>query len=388
MKKLRILKWAALLGVMAIALYFLLLRPHHVTPLQPSRGTVLVEALGTGSVESRQTIELGFEVTGRVSRLEVDQGDLLEEGQVLAAIEDITFRAEVELEQEEVQLARSTLLRLDAEIDRAEAVLEGAASNLGRFRPLVESGVASLEDLDVAEERHEVALAELARAKAAEMEGKRALATAERRLARAEADLARTVVTSPTNGVVLRREREVGDVAVPGASVLRIASTETVWASVWVDETYLASLALDLPARIALRSDPDRILPGRVARIGREVDRETRELLVDVAFEDPPENLLFGQRVDLRIELARSENVTRIPVAVLARSGGAEGIFVARDGRARFLPIEVGTRGRDFVEVAGGLPGDAVVLPSRYTNGRVVSEGDRLSLIPDEEASR
>lgn len=388
MKLLRYLKWLLLPAVIALVLYFVVLKPQPVASLSFSRGAVLVEAFGTGSVESRRTISVGFEVTGRVERLEADQGDVIRRGQELAAIDDETFQVDVELAREEITLAESSLVRLKTEIDRAEAVLAGAASNLARIRPLVESRVASAEELDVAVERHKVGLAELASAQAADEEGKRVLATAARKLQRAEVDLARTVVISPVDGVVLRREREVGDVAVPGASVLRIADTDTIWASVWVDETYLPALETGMPARIELRSNAGEILAGSVARIGREVDRETRELLVDVSFNTPPADLFFGQRVDLRIELSRRDEADRIPRAALARVDGEEGVFVLAEGRAQFRKLSLGAHGREFVEVLEGLPSGAMLLSPRLANGKPVKEGQRVVTNEPEESGK
>ncbi|MDC0585085.1 efflux RND transporter periplasmic adaptor subunit [Planctomycetota bacterium] len=336
----RNLPWLIVLGGGAAAVYFVALRPTEVWPYPVSTGTVSVEALGTGSVESRRMVQVSFEVTGRVTRIDVDQSDLVKQGQQLAVIDNRTFLAEVALAEQEVALAESTLDRLEADIERSRAVLKGAEEGLNRTRPLVESGVASQEALDVADERHKVASAELSRAEAARLEGGESIAAAQRELDRARAELDRTVVLSPFDGVVLHREREVGDVAVPGSAVLKLAATDTVWASVWVDETYLGSLATGLPARIALRSDPDRAVRGTVSRIGREVDRETRELLVDVSFDEVPEKLAFGQRVDLWVELARRPDVLRIPALAVIEVEGRVGAFVANGSRAEFRSLE------------------------------------------------
>ncbi|MBW1684343.1 MAG: efflux RND transporter periplasmic adaptor subunit [Deltaproteobacteria bacterium] len=376
----------AVAGV-AAAIYYAVLQPIDVRSHPVVRGTVLVEALGTGSVESHRTASVSFEVTGRVTMIHVDQGDRVKEGQVLAAIDDRTFQAEIALAEQDVELAKSTLRRLEADITRAEPVLKGADDGLERIRSLAARGAASEEDLDVAEERMKVAVAELSRAQAAQREGHQAIAAAARRLDRARAEFDRTIVRSPFDGVVIRREREVGDVAVPGAAVLSLAATDTVWASVWVDETYLGSLSVGLPARILLRSEPERTLRGTVSRIGREVDRETRELLVDVAFDAAPETLVFGQRVDLWIELTRASAVLRIPSGSVARVGDREGAFVSDGSRASFRPLEFGRRGRELVEVVRGLSEGDVVLDPSIGRGKSLEDGDRIRLLsrPGEE---
>ena len=74
----------AVAGV-AAAIYYTVLQPIDVRSHPVVRGTVLVEALGTGSVESHRTASVSFEVTGRVTMIHVDQGDRVKEGQVLAA---------------------------------------------------------------------------------------------------------------------------------------------------------------------------------------------------------------------------------------------------------------------------------------------------------------
>ncbi|MEQ8767953.1 MAG: efflux RND transporter periplasmic adaptor subunit [Planctomycetota bacterium] len=375
-----LVSWSFLVFGVIAAGYFLLFKPVEVRAHRVSRGEVLVEALGTGSVESRRTVDVSFEVTARLVQIHVDQGDRVEVGQKLASIDNATFTADVALAEQEVALARATLRRLDADIERSRAVLKGANDGLERVRPLVGSGAASEEALDVAEERQKVAMAELARSQAAQLEGQEAVSTARRRLDRAKASLDRTMVESPFDGVVLSRRLEVGDVAVPGASVLELAATDTVWASVWVDETYLDSLKVGLPARIALRSDVKQTLLGEVARIGHEVDRETRELLVDVAFDKLPERLAFGQRVDLWIELARRHDVLCVPAHVVIQQDGQTGVFIADGSYARFQAVEFGLRGRDRVEVINGLSGDDVVLDPFAAKHERLRDGQRIRL--------
>jgi len=294
-------------------------------------------------------------------------------------LDDRTFRAEVASAKQEVALAQSTLKRLHADIERARAVLEGAESGLRRIAPLVVDGTASEERLDVAQEREKVATAELARAEAALAEGQAITLVAESKVDRAEAELARTVLHSPFDGTVVLREREVGDVAVPGSPILRLAAGNTIWSSVWVDETHLASLRVGAPARIALRSDPDTAITGRVARIGGEVDRQTRELLVDVAFDEERPKIVLGQRVDVWIELSRTLDTVRIPATLLVRSEGMPGVFVLQDGRARFRAIELNSTGRGFLGVQQGLSAGDLVLEPR-SGKRVLSDGDRVEV--------
>ncbi|MBI1850237.1 MAG: efflux RND transporter periplasmic adaptor subunit, partial [Planctomycetes bacterium] len=231
----RVATMVVLVAASAAAAYFVFFKPRPVRAHAVDRGEAVVEVLGTGSIESRRTIDLGFEVTARVVRLDVDQGDLVKKDQELAAVDPTTFRAAVAVATENLKLAEAAIERLASDVARGEAVLEGAEANIRRVRPLVEERVTSPDSLDIADERLKVAVADLARASAAKIEGDRRVRTVQRTLEQAEADLARTVARSPFDGLVLKREREVGDVAVPGAPVLRLAAMDVVWASVWVD---------------------------------------------------------------------------------------------------------------------------------------------------------
>lgn len=358
--------------------YSKFLAPRDASVTRATRGAIVAEAFGTGSVESRRSMSVGFELVGRVSETYVDQGDRVAAGQALAAIDDKRLRAEVALAEQQVALAEASLTRLRSDITRARAVLEGASNNLARVEPMLERGAVSVETLDNAVERKHVAQADLERAEAAEVEGRQAVESARRHLTRTETDLERAVVHSPFEGVVTRRVREIGDVAVPGTSVLELASTSEIWAKVWVDESYLADLDVGQPARIALRSDPTEELTGHVVRVGREVDRETRELLVDVKFDTPPDSLVFGQRVDLWIETERREDVVRVPRSHLVRRGSETGVFVHTDGRADWTPVRLGRLGRDFAEVRSGLTGGEPIVDPNLAGRRTLQDGDRI----------
>jgi RND family efflux transporter MFP subunit len=364
------------------AVPLLALGARDVRAVRVARGAVALEAAGTGAIESRRTVAIGFEVTGRIARVRVDQGDRVKAGDEIASLDDEAFRADADVAAEDARLAEAALARLGAEEARGEAVRAGAEAHVARVRALFAKGMSSQEELEGAEERLKVALADRASAEAARLEGERRLASARRVLERARAVLARTVARAPFDGVILRREREGGDVAVPGAAVVRLADAGDLWASAWVDETFLDRLKPDLPARVVLRSAPDRPLEGRVARIGREVDRETRELLVDVRVDGLPDRIALGQRADVRIEVGRVDGVLRVPADALAHEDGRAGAFVLDDGRARFRPIELGARGRDAVEALRGLNAGEEVLVS--ADGSPLADGERVNVAADE----
>jgi HlyD family secretion protein len=165
--------------------------------------------------------------------------------------------------------------------------------------------------------------------------------------------------------LIVRRDRDPGDVVVPGTSILYLVSLKEVWVSAWVDETRQAMVKPGQPARVVFRSEPSVDYRGTVVRIGRETDPETREFLVDVQPEKLPEQWSIGQRAEVYIETERKSDATLVPSQFLVKRGGETGLFVAADGHAEWRAITLGLNGRGTVEVIGGLaPGEIVVAPT------------------------
>jgi len=181
---------------------------------------------------------------------------------------------------------------------------------------------------------------------------------------------------SPFDGVVIRRFKDPGDTVVVGSTVLRIVAVDRLWARAAVDESMLADLREGLPAQITLLGETGEPSRGKVDRIGREVDRQTHEVLVDVLLARVPSQLAIGHRADVYIEVERRANVTRIPLAFLRRDAASAFAFVDRDGRISRAPVQVGVIGRDFVEVTAGLQPDDVVLDAP-TPGAELAVGRR-----------
>jgi HlyD family secretion protein len=286
-------------------------------------------------------------------------------GDVLIHLEDGDIRQQVGMAESESAAATATLDRLRADLLRAEAVLTQARLSHERTTALGARKVVSQQDLDKAFEARSIAEAGMSAAAAAIVEGQMRVAVAERSLEYQRARLRDTTIAAPFDGLVVRRDREPGDVVVPGAAVLRVAATGEMWVTAWVDETELSRLEDDQPARVVFRSEPHTERAGTVVRVGREVDRETREIVVDVRVQELPARWAVGQRAEVYVRTGQKENVIVLPAAFVLVRDGATGVLVTERGTARWRPVEVGLRGRNAVEVVRGLsPGDAVVDPT------------------------
>jgi HlyD family secretion protein len=371
----RLLWVGVLVAIVAGIIYWLRFAPIPVAQHQVQRGEIVAEVMGTGTLEAHVKATVSSKISGRVAEVLVDQGDPVPKGRLLVRLDDEELRQQVAIAQANREAAQAAIDRLKTDKDRATAVFEQAKKSHARVDALVARNAVSREDLDRAVEALSVAQAALSRAEAAITEGRKELTAAEKTLEYHRARLADTEIKASFDGLIVHRQRDPGDVVVPGGSILTMISTEQLWISAWVDETAMAKLKQEQPARVVFRSEPDRSFPGSVVRLGREVDRETREFVVDVRVLELPFNWAVGQRAEVYIETDRKRSAVLLPAKYVVRRDDQTSVFIDQNGYAEWRPLTLGLRSTDTVEVSEGLqPGETVVIPSdprnRLRNGQ------------------
>ena len=355
-------RWLVLAIIMGGFVYQMRFAPVTVQGISPSRQTIRSEVMGTGTLEARVSTTISPKIAGRIGEVLVDQGDNVQQGQLLVRLDDEELQQLVEIAGANVEAANAALQRLMADKNRAIAVFEQSKRNHDRVQSLKEKNATTQEDVDRAVESLAVATADTTRAEAAITEGQKGLLAAEKTLEYHRARLADTIIKAPFGGLVVGRQREAGDIAVPGSAILTLISTDVLWIRAWVDETEMSKLTVDQPARIVFRSQPERDFAGKVVRLAKQADRETREFVVDVQVSELPENWAVGQRAEVFIETDRQDEVLTLPLMTLNRRDEHDGVFVAEEGTARWRAVTLGVRGREDVEVREGLSESEMVL--------------------------
>jgi HlyD family secretion protein len=360
-----VVRFVLVLSVAIGTAWWFLFAPVEVATHTVATGTIIAEVMGTGTLEARTSAIVGPKMGGLIVSIAADQGDRVKAGALLFQLEDSDIKQQVGMAESEVAAATATLDRLEATRRGGEAVLAQAKVNHKRIEQLFATNMVSQQDLDGAFETLSVAESEFSAASAAIIEGQKRLNAAERLLEYHRARLHDTTIEAPFDALVVRRDRETGDVVTAGSSVLELVSTDEMWITAWVDETALARLAAGQQTQMVFRSEPGVAYRGVVARVGREVDRETREIVVDVRVEKLPANWAVGQRAEVYISVDRREDVTTLPAALVLVRDETTGAMLDIGGEARWREITVGLRGRESVEVTAGLsPGDVVVRPA------------------------
>ncbi len=373
-------KVLVLLGSAAFVVVRLLTASVPVLAQQTQQGLVIAEVMGTGTLDARVKTTLSPRLQERLAEVLVDQGDFVQAGQLLARLDDGELRQLVAIAEASLAGAQATVERVRADEDRAHAVEQQAQLNHQRLRELLATKVSSQADLDKALEQSRVATADVKRAQAATIEADRQVVTAEKTLLQQRERLGYARLTSPYDGLIVRRDRDPGGVVVPGSAILELISTNELWVSAWVDETAMGALAPGQPARVVFRSDPAKTYPGQVARLGRETDRETREFLVDVRVKSLPPNWTLGQRAEVFVETGRQPAALVVPQSFVQWRGGQPGVFLDDHGKAKWRVVTLGLRGRDVVEVTQGLAvGEQIFKPANPKQELV--DGQRVSVI-------
>jgi HlyD family secretion protein len=369
-------KWAVLALLIIIVGYKAKFSPIPVSTQPVSVGEVIAEVMGTGTLEAHYQSTVGSKIQGLLVELLADQNEWVESGQLLARLDDSDLKREVTTQEAVVKAGEATVERAKADEAKSRAIFELTKLDYQRYAQLFTSKSISQELMDKNTQNLAVAQADLERATAAVSEADRQLVAARERLHFQQARLADTRIYSPFSGLIVRRDRDIGDIVVPGASIFRAISTKEMWVSAWVDETAMAGLAKDQPARVVFRSEPNKDYHGKVSRIGSEVDKETREFVVDVGVDALPKNWAVGQRAEVYIETGRKTGVLKAPLSAIVWEKGKAGVFLVSSGKAEWKPIALGLRGIKDVEVTQGLSKEDIVIagpnPSQMKNGQRV----------------
>ena len=276
------------LALVPPALLLLILGVRFLVPVEAlsapvDRGPVSMDVRGTGTLESVQEVPLAFKVGGRIQDLPLDEGSLITKGQVLGRLDPNDLREQLAVAHAARGAAQAGIGKAQADMEQVRANRQRARSDFERMQRLQGEGILSRADLDVAQERLKVTEAAVQAMGAVGTQAQQGESLAKGTEALQQLAFEEGRLLSPVDGLLTRRLREPGNIVSAGTPVLTVVSTRKLWVRAWVDESALGRLQIGQSALVALRSHPGRTFPGRVDRIGRQSDRQTHELLVDVA---------------------------------------------------------------------------------------------------------
>jgi HlyD family secretion protein len=343
------------------------------------RRDLTAQIYGNGTVEAKVVVGVSSKITGRIVELYADQGDLVKRGQLLAKLENDDFRHQEQ--QAEAGLSRSaaTLSVEQANLQKAMSNLVLAEKNAQRFKTLSAKNLVSTLEAEQYDTVCQVAREEVARSQAAVEAIKMEQQVGRAGVGFARSKVADTVIYAPQDGIIITRDLEKGATVSPGTPIFTLADPRTVWVKANVDESLLKGVVVGKKAMITLRSSQGEPLSGQVARLGRQSDRVTEELEVDVAFDEPLENFRLGEQSDVYIIAGMKKNVPSLPSAAIVTKDKKRGVWLVKNRKLTFKVVTIGiTDRRNFTEIVTGLDGServAVAAPpemSKFEEGMKV----------------
>lgn len=335
-----------------------------VAVVRAERRPLVQKIVANGRVNVPVRVQLGTQAGGVLARLAVDQGDSVKAGQLLAELAPEEAAAGVARAAARLQQVRELDLRVAQEdLRQAEVALRQAERQLQRLRDLADG--ISAQELEEAQDARDLAASRRDGANA-RVRGNSAGGSNERLaaadLAAAQAKLEQTRITSPVDGVVLKRLAQPGDMVAAGSGVLDVAPAGRTWLVVQPEEKNLAFLRVGQQALASADAYPDSVFEARITRVAPAVDPARGTVEVELVVDRPPTFLRPDMTVSIAVEVARNEAALVLPGEMVRDADGTPWVLAVRGGRAERQAVSLGLRGEGMVEVTSGLEaGDAVV---------------------------
>ena len=342
-------------------------------------------------VASVARTELASTLTARVDKVLVREGDNVKLGQLLVALDDDDLRAQLQQAQAALATAQARVksqFELSGPVAtqgmaQSRANLDFAIAELERTRSLHMKGFfsdAKLQDAERAVASARAAFAQSSSQATANTKGGAEVQTIQARLTEAKAavkivnaKLEQTSIIAPSDGRVIARSVEVGDVAQPGRKLLTLATTGETRLIAQIDEKNLSLLREGMRAVASADAFPDSKFEAELIYLAPSVDvtRGTVEARLRVA--KPPPILRDDMTVSVEVVAAQRSNVLTIPASALREAGERLYVLTVADRVATEQDVRVGVRSLQRIEIVSGLTAGAqVVIDDRIRAGQRV----------------
>ena len=367
-----------------------------------TRGSIVDTVDATGTIQPVNTVQVGTQVSGTIKSLAADFNTRVRRGQVIAVLEPSLFQTQVEQ-------AKATVAKLQADAERATVEVSDTQAKLKRARELSDKQLISASDLDTAVTAASQAAAQVKSAQAQ-------IVQAKAQLEQAQVNLGHTIITAPIDGIVVARSVDVGQTvaaSMQAPTLFVIAGDLTrmqVLAS--VDESDIGRVQPGQPVSFAVDAYPGEIFTGTVSQVRLQptVEQNVVSYTTVIDVPNPSMKLKPGMTASVSIEIARADDVLRVPSAALRfrpttdgarsgaqrdanaaprearapRTGNTRRVWTYADGAIQPHRVEIGLTNGTMTAITGGdLTEGAEVVTSVGTAAQSASASRATSpLLP------
>jgi HlyD family secretion protein len=294
------------------------------------RGELVSAISATGTVEPEEVIDVGAQVAGQIlsfgkdaSGKPIDYGSQVEENMVLAQIDDVLYKAEVDTQKAAVASANASVARATADLQQLKAKFEQASRDWERAQRLGPSDALAQTSFDAYRAGFETTRANIAVGEATIKQAQARLAQAQAALDRAQRNLGYTVIKSPVRGVIIDRRVNIGQTVVASlnAPSLFLIAKDLRRMQVWVavNEADIGNIHPGQPVTFTVDSFPGVTFKGEVlkVRLNATMTQNVVTYTVEVLTDNSSGKLLPYLTANVQFEVARHDNVLTVPNAAL-----------------------------------------------------------------------
>ena len=350
-----------------------------VGTMSPIKQDLDVRLTYTADLIPNQLVNIFSRVDGYIAKIYVDKGDLVKANQLLVEIDHTDY-------VHAVNQAKANLLSAKAKVVQQEAAVRNAALTLDRMQALIKDQFVSQQDLDTALVNRDAALAlqDSLRAQVQQMDVA---------LAQAVTNLAYASIRAPFAGYIAERNLDPGayvsgttaSTSTMSRGILSVHDVETVRTLIEVVEKDVPLVKVGQRADVRAEAYPNEVFEGTVTRIVQALNRATRTMTVEVDLPNKDHRLKGGMFARVEVLVGKHPQAIQIHLDAVSRLEESQYVYVVKDGKAHQVPVELGARAENRVEVVKGLAGDEQVIVSGKD---LVSEGAPVQTQPMDAVKR
>ena len=350
-----------------------------VGTMSPIKQDLDVRLTYTADLIPNQLVNIFSRVDGYIAKIYVDKGDLVKANQLLVEIDHTDY-------VHAVNQAKANVLSAKAKVVQQDAAVRNAALTLDRMQALIKDQFVSQQDLDTALVNRDAALAlqDSLRAQVQQMDVA---------LAQAVTNLAYASIRAPFAGYIAERNLDPGayvsgttaSTSTMSRGILSVHDVETVRTLIEVVEKDVPLVKVGQRADVRAEAYPNEVFEGTVTRIVQALNRATRTMTVEVDLPNKDHRLKGGMFARVEVLVGKHPQAIQIPLDAVSRLEESQYVYVVKDGKAHQVPVELGARVENRVEVVKGLAGDEQVIVSGKD---LVSEGAAVQTQPMDTVKR
>ncbi len=348
--------------------------PVAVDVVPVKRTSIRHVGLFTGSLVARSRFIVAPKISGRLEKLYANIGDRVQNGQLIAVLDDDEYRQQADQARAELAVARATL-------EESRMTLKIAKREFERTVALRKKKIASESELDTAKAQYNNQEAKLKVAKAQVAQKQAAMKAAQIRLSYARIQ----VTWGDENGARVVGERFVdeGAMLAPNTPIVSILDLHSITAVIHVIERDYPLAVIGKEADVSTDAFPGRVFGGRIARVAPLLKETSRQARVEIEVPNLEGLLKPGMFVRVKIAFEERRNTTVVPLSSLVKREGRQGVFLidTREKKARFVPVTPGIVNRDMAEILSPELSGLVV-----TLGHHLLEEGSLVLLAEEKS--